>query len=105
MVNCLISNTVDLFAPVLSVARVSSLSYADSTLYNIQYTRMTVIFSDFDAYSPLINCVVTHRKLKSHDQNFLWVKMQFFYGEIPTKSNNITVILIKSKCSLDLPIT
>ena len=32
---------------------------------------MTVIFSDFDAFSPLINCIVTHRKLKSHDQNFI----------------------------------
>ena len=50
---------------------------------------MTVIFSDFDAFSPLINCIVTHRKLKSRDQNFLWAKMQFFNGEIPTKSKNI----------------
>ena len=55
---------------------------------------MTVIFSDFDAISPLINCIVAHRKLKSHDQNFLWETMQFINGEIPSKSENITVILI-----------
>ena len=58
------------------------------------FIRMTVIFSDFDAFSPLINCIVAHRKLKSCDQNFLWAKMQFFNGEIPSKSENITVILI-----------
>ena len=43
---------------------------------------MTVLFPDF----PDVN-------KKSHDQHFLWVKMPFYDGEIPTKSVNITVIL------------
>ena len=65
-----------------------------TTLGLLDYIRMTVIFSDFDAFSPLINCIVAHRKLKSCDQNFLWVEMQFCNGEIPKKSKNITVIPI-----------
>ena len=51
-----------------------------------QYIRMTVIFLDFDAISPLKNCIVTHRKWKSPDQHFLWAKMPFSDGQIPTKS-------------------
>ena len=48
-----------------------------------KYIRITVIFTDF----PNVN-------KKSHDHHFLWVKMEFFYGEIPTKSVNISVILM-----------
>ena len=32
-----------------------------------QYVMITVIFMDFDAISPLKNCIVTHIKWKSYD--------------------------------------
>ena len=48
-----------------------------------KYIRITMIFTDF----PNVN-------KKSHDHHFLWVKMEFFHGEIPTKSVNISVILL-----------
>ena len=57
-----------------------------------------MIFLDIVGISPSEYGIFTHRKCWSCDFNFLWATMQFFNGEIASKSKNITLTTMYFQC-------